>query len=159
QMFQALRGLCMFAMTRGELTQARDLAEQLLRLAERWRDPTFELPARTALGIVLWWQGDGVAARDHLEAGLRLYDPQQHRGTAVLYGVEHGVGCGANLGVVLWALGYADQALQHLYRALALARDVAHPNTLQYAVFFTAMGHHFRREARDVQEQAEMAIA
>src|SRR5262249_55347392 len=91
QMFQALRGLCMFAMTRGELTQARDLAEQLLRLAERWRDPTFELPARTALGIVLWWQGDGVAARDHLEAGLRLYDPQQHRDTALLYGVEHGL--------------------------------------------------------------------
>jgi len=36
---------------------------------------------------------------------------------------------------------------------------VAHPNTLQYALTFTAMGHQFRREARDVQEQAEMAIA
>jgi predicted ATPase len=97
--------------------------------------------------------------RPHLEAGLRLYDPQQHRDHVVLYGLDSGVACGANLGVVLWALGYADQALQHHHRALALARDVAHPNTLQYALTFTAIGHHFRREARDVQEPAEMAIA
>ena len=75
------------------------------------------------------------------------------------YGVDSGVACGANLGLVSLGLGYADQALQHLHRALALARDVAHPNTLQYALTLTAMGHHFRREARDVQEPAEMAIA
>jgi predicted ATPase len=36
---------------------------------------------------------------------------------------------------------------------------VAHPNTLQYALTFTAIGHYLRREARDVQEPAEMAIA
>jgi predicted ATPase len=107
----------------------------------------------------LWWQGEGVAARDHLEAGLRLYDPQQHRDHVVRYGVDTAVGCGANLGLVLWALGSADQALQHLHRALALAQDVAHPNTLQYALTLTAMGHQFRQEARDVQEQAEIAMA
>jgi len=159
QVFQALRGLYFFTVTRGEYARGLDLAEQLLSLAQRWGDPTFELPARLALGSLLWWQGEGVAARDHLEAGLRLYDPQQHRDHVVLYGLDSGVACGVYLGLVLWALGYADQALQHLHRALALARDVAHPNTLQYALFFTAMGHHFRREARDVQEQAEMAMA
>jgi len=159
QRFQALGGLCMFALTRAEHTRAQDLAEQLLSLAQRWRDPAFEVRARLVLGITLWWQGEGVAARDHLEAGLRLYDPQQYRDHVVLYGLDSGVACGAYLGLVLWALGYADQALQHHHWALALARDVAHPNTLQYALFFTAMGHHFRREARDVQEPAEMAIA
>jgi predicted ATPase len=159
QRFQALRGLCMFALTRAEHVRGRDLAEQLLSLAQRWRDPAFESPARMVLGIALWRQGEYVAARDHLEAGLRLYDPQQHRDHVVLYGLDSGVASGANLGQVLWALGSADQALQHHHRALALARDVAHPNTLQYALTFIAIGHHFRREARDVQEQAEMAIA
>jgi class 3 adenylate cyclase/predicted ATPase len=159
QRFQALRGLCLFAMTRGEHAQARELAEQLLRLAQRWRDPAFEVPARWTLGVALWWQGDGMAARDHLEAGLQLYAPQQHRDHVVLYGLDSGVACDVNLGLVLWALGSADQALQHLHRALARARDVAHPNTLQYALTLTAIGHHFRREARDVQAQAERAIA
>jgi predicted ATPase len=159
QVFQALRGLCMFALTRAEHARGRDLAEQLLSLAQGWRDPAFEAPARYLLGVTLWWQGEGVAARDHLEAGLRLYDPQQHRDHVVLYGLDSGVACGANLGLVLWALGSADQALQHLHRVLALARDVAHPNTLQYALTFTAIGHYLRREARDVQEPAEMAMA
>jgi predicted ATPase len=158
QVFQALLGLCYFALTRAEHTQGRDLAEQLLSLAQRWRDPAFEVPARYMLGSVLWVQGEGVAARDHLEAGLRLYDPQQHRGHAVRYGLEPGVVCRVYLGLVLWALGYADQALQHHHQALALAREVAHPNTLQYALNMTAMGHHCRREARDVQEQAETAL-
>src|SRR5215471_5610050 len=101
QVFQALRGLCMFALTRGELTRGLDLAEQLLSLAQRWGDPAFELPARLVPGSTLWWQGEGVSARDHLEAGLRLYDPQQHRDHVVLYGLDSAVACGANLGVVL----------------------------------------------------------
>ena len=99
--------------------------------------------------------GEPAAARRHLTQGITLYDPQQHRDHVVLYGLDSGVACSANLGLVLWALGSADQALQHLHRALALARDVAHPNTLQYALTLTAIGHHFRREARDVQEQAD----
>ena len=110
----------MFALTRAEHTRAQDLAEQLLGLAQRWRDPAFELPARLVLGITLWWQGEGVAARDHLEAGLQLYNPQQHRGHTVLYGLDHGVACGVNLGLVLWALWYADQAQKHHRRAFEL---------------------------------------
>ena len=100
----------MFALTRAEHARGQDLAEQLLSLAQRWRDPAFEVPAHFVLGIELWWQGECVAARDHLEAGLRLYDPQQHRNTAVLYGVDSEVVCGANLSVVLWALGYRPAA-------------------------------------------------
>ena len=45
-----------------------------------------------------------MAARDHLEVGLRLYDPQQHRDHAVRYGADPGVVCGGYLGWVLWAL-------------------------------------------------------
>jgi predicted ATPase len=159
QVFQALRGLCMFALTRGELARGLDLAEELLSLAQRWGDPAFEVPAHFVLGIMLLWQGESVAARDHLEASLRLYDPQQHRDHVVLYGLDSQVAGGANLGVVLWTLGAADQALEHLHRARALAQELAHPNTLQYALTFTAIGHHCRREARDVQAQAELALA
>jgi len=61
-------------------------------------------------------------------------------------------GVGANLGLVLWALGYADQACSTSTGARP-GPDVAHPNTLQYALTFTAIGHHFRREARDVQSR------
>src|SRR3989441_9057446 len=90
QVFQALRGLCMFAWTRGEHARGLDLAEQLLSVAQGWGAPAFELPAHFVLGIELWWQGEGMAARDHLEAGLRRYDPQQHRGPPGRDGIELG---------------------------------------------------------------------
>ena len=46
QRFQALWGLCYVRADAGGAHAGRDLAEQLLSLAQRWRDPAFELPAR-----------------------------------------------------------------------------------------------------------------
>jgi class 3 adenylate cyclase/predicted ATPase len=158
QQFQALWGVFYFALIQAEMPRARDLAEQLLSLAQRWREPAFELQAHWALGAALWFLGDFVAARVHLEAGLRLYDPQQHRGHAVLYGTDPGVACGVYLGWVLWALGYADQALQQFHRTLALAREVAHDHSLAVSLLWAVIFHQFRREAQDVREQAEVAI-
>jgi predicted ATPase len=159
QQFQALWGVFYFALLQAEVPRARDLAEQLLSLAQRWRDPAFELQAHSALGAALWFPGDFVAARGHMEAALRLYDPQQHRGHAVLYSTDPGVGCGVYLGWVLWALGYADQAMQQHHRALALAREVAHSHSLAVSLLWAVMLHQFRLKAQDVREQAELAIA
>jgi hypothetical protein len=65
---------------------------------------------------------------------------------AVRYGPDLGVQCQAYAAVTLWWLGYPDQALQRSHRALTLAREVAHPFSLGYALFFAAWLHQFRRE-------------
>jgi hypothetical protein len=54
--------------------------------------------------------------------------------------------CHAYAGVTLWWLGHPDQALQRSHTALTLAREVAHPFSLGYALFFAAWLHQFRRE-------------
>jgi predicted ATPase len=59
----------------------------------------------------------------------------------------------------LWALGYPDQALQASSRALALARELAHPASLAAALSFAAVLHQFRREREAVHELAEALIA
>ena len=38
------------------------------------------------LGTILFCWGEFAAARTHLEQGMALYDPQQHRALALLYG-------------------------------------------------------------------------
>jgi class 3 adenylate cyclase/predicted ATPase len=159
QRFQALWGLFYFYLLRAEILRARDLGEQLRSLALRWQDRAFELQACWALGTASWFLGELVAARTHLEAGLRLYDPQQHHGHAVLYSGDPGVACGGYRAFALWALGYADQALHQSQQALALARQVAHPYTLALALNFAAWLHQFRREAQDARAAAEAAIA
>ncbi len=95
----------------------------------------------------------------HLEQGIALYDPQQHRSHAFLYGQDPGVACRVYAALALWLLGYPDQALQRSHEALTLAQELAHPFSLAFALYFAARLHQFRREAQAAQERAEAAMA
>src|SRR5262249_12999751 len=95
----------------------------------------------------------------HLEQGMALYDPKQHRSHAFLHGRDPGVDCYSYAAVVLWFLGYSDQALRRNNEALTLARELSHPFSLASALGFAAFLHIFRREGQAAQEQAEATIA
>jgi len=97
--------------------------------------------------------------RAHLEQGLALYDPQEHRALAFRYGLDLGVWCLSYVAWPLWLLGYPDQALQRSHEALTLAQELSHPISLAAALFYVALTHHLRRESVAVQECAEAAIA
>ena len=71
---------------RAELQTAQELGEQLLGLAQTPTDPALLLGAHPALGAPCLCVGDCAVARAHLEQGMALYDPQQHRALAFRYG-------------------------------------------------------------------------
>jgi predicted ATPase len=112
-----------------------------------------------ALGVTLFHLGEYAAARRHLEQGITLYDPQQHRFLAFLYGQDPGVACRLYAAHALWVLGYPDQALKQTDAALSLSQEVSHPYSRALALTFTALLHHFRREARLTYESAEAALS
>jgi predicted ATPase len=60
--------------------------------------------------------------------------------------------------MVLWCLGYPDQALERSDVALALAQELSHPFSRAWALCFTARFHQFRWERQVTQERAEAAI-
>jgi len=134
QLFRVLRGLHTFYYVRGELQTARELAEQLLRLAQRTQDATSLAWAHYALGAILFWQGEFVPAREHLEQGITFYDSRQQRTYDLSYGIEPGVNILSHLAWTLWFLGYPNQALQRIDEALALARQASHPFSLAFAL-------------------------
>ena len=154
-----LFGLWGFYEVRGDLRTARELAEQLLTLAQRQDDPALLLQGHRALGDTLCWLGEFVPARSHLEQGIALYNPQQHRAHALLYGQDPGIGCLSYAANVLWVLGYPDQALQQSQEALTLAQELSHPFSLAYALSRAAELHGLRREWQAVQEGAEALMA
>jgi class 3 adenylate cyclase/tetratricopeptide (TPR) repeat protein len=90
QLFTVLRGFWIVRILRAELKTARDLGEQLLRLAESARDPALLVEAHYTLGETLFCLGDLAAAYSHHEQGIALYDPELHRSHAFLYGVDPG---------------------------------------------------------------------
>ena len=84
--FLVLRGLWVFHEARAELQVARELAEQLLVLAQRLQDPVQLIEVYRALGTAFFWLGEFAPAREYLERGIALYNLQQHRALAFLYG-------------------------------------------------------------------------
>jgi class 3 adenylate cyclase/predicted ATPase len=159
QLFSVLRGLWQFYNGRGEYQTARELGEQCLQLAQQGHDTARLLEAHHTLWTTRLLLGELRLAHTHLEQGLALYDPQQHRGLAVLYGHDPVVCCHGVAAVTLWLLGYPDQALRQLHAAHALAQEVAHPSSLAFARMLTAIAYQLRRESDAAHKQAEALIA
>jgi predicted ATPase len=159
ELFPVLWGLWRFYFVRAEYQTARDLAEQCLSLAQRVHDTALLLLAHQVLGATVYYRGEVTLGRVHLEQGLALYDPQEHRPLAVRYGLDLGVWCLSYVAHPLWLLGYPDQALQRSREALTLAQELSHPVSLAAALFYRAITHHLRRESDAVQACAEAAIA
>jgi predicted ATPase len=157
-LFPALFGLWRFYLLRSDVQKTRELAEQMMRLAQSSHDPSLLLAAHQALGASLFWLGELRQGQRHLEQGIALYDIQKHRSHAFLYGIDPGVYCLCFASWNLWCLGYPDQALKHEQDALHLAHELAHPHTLAYALNITAMCHQFRQEETAVREQAEALL-
>ena len=139
QIFPVLSGLSRFYYVRAELQRARDLGEQCLRLSQNAQDPILLLEAHRLLGATLFYLGELALARTHLEQSLALYDPQQHRSMALLYGTDAQVAGLCYMSNLLWCLGYPDQALQKSHESLTVAKERAHLISLAGAWHFAAV--------------------
>src|SRR5262249_3719507 len=74
-------------------------------------------------------------------------------------GYESGVRPGFYGAVVLWLLGYADQAQQWSQEALARAQQVEHTPSLPRAQHFATLLSQHRRDAAATQAYAEAGMA
>jgi predicted ATPase len=159
QLFPALVGLHRFYVLRGELQKTRALGERLHTLAQSAQDPILLVTAHYRQGVPLFFQGELTLARGHLEQAIALYDAQRSHAHILLYGDDAGVGCLTYVALTLWLLGYAEQALERIQAALALARTLSHPFSLAYVLIATGWFYHWHREAQAIQACAEEAIA
>ena len=156
QLFPVLIGLRGFYTMRGDLRTSRELGEQLLRLAQCGQDPALLSAAHYALGAPVYFLGELVLARVHLEQGVALYNLQQPRPLAFPYDLgEPGVLCLSRVALTLWYLGYPDQALERMHETLSLAQDLSRPFSLAWALSFAAIVHQLRREGHATHARAE----
>src|SRR5260370_7090656 len=88
--------------------------------------------------------GEFVPARTHLELASSLYDSARHSSLASLYWMNRGVNSLAFAGSALWYLGYPDQAVDRVNRALALARELSQPYSLNMTQVISSRTHALR---------------
>jgi class 3 adenylate cyclase/predicted ATPase len=160
KLFAVLRGLWEFYEIRADAETGRELAEQLLQLAEQSGDRTLLVIAHDVVQDTSLWLGEYTKTRAYMERGLALYDPQADRALAFVHGgYDPAMACHCFGGHALWYLGYADRAVTHSREALALADQLAHPPTLVFALSHAAVLHQFRGEPRLAQKRSDAAIA
>jgi class 3 adenylate cyclase/predicted ATPase len=146
-LFQALAGLWSFYFIRAEPEAMLELAEQLLSIAQSAEDAAFLPAAHHAMGQALFMLGNFMPARTCFELSCSLYDPARYRLHAVPY-----FGCNIavhSLGMSStgsWFLGFPDRAVDEAERAVALARNLAHPFSLCQVLLYLVCVHYWRRE-------------
>ena len=95
----------------------------MLTLARSVQDPALLLEAHQHLGH-LRSSSESLSAREHLEQGIALYDPQQHRSLpSSMADMTPGCPAWTVSAWPLWYLGYPEQALKRSHEALTLARS------------------------------------
>ena len=159
QLFAALIGLRRVYYVQAKLQTAYELDEELLRLAHHAQDVFLLTMAHQSMGATLFALGELVAAREHFEQSMALYDPQQHRAYILLHGEDPGVLDLSFVSLALMLLGYPAQALRKSHEALTLAQKLAHPYSIMFALSYASCLHQGCREEHLAQEQAEAALA
>jgi predicted ATPase len=154
QLFPTLRGLWRFYLNRGTLQTARELGEQLCRLAQCAIAPISLPEAHAALGTTLFYLGEYVTALAHIEQGFTRTALTTQQALGLRHGEAPGVRCLALAAWTLWCLGFPTQALQRAQEALAQAQACAHPYSLAMAQNWMIYVHYRRRDAPAVQAQA-----
>jgi class 3 adenylate cyclase/DNA-binding winged helix-turn-helix (wHTH) protein/predicted ATPase len=127
-------GLSNYHAYRGELQLATRLDEDLLRLSRERNDPAALIQAHFCSGRNLMFSGKFAPSRSHLDQALTLHDSGIYQALddlGVYQGRRHtNVYSEAVLGIVLFCLGYPDQALARSTASIAAARRLDHPPSL-----------------------------
>ncbi len=159
QLYPILWGLWAFYLVRADLTTARELAEQLLRVAESAADSALLVEAHYAIADTLFWLGELSDARTHFEQAISGYDLHEHRSLALRYGEDPKVTSLSYLSWTLWNLGYADQARRVSQEAVALATQLSHPPSMAFAFFLAARLHVLLRNPSGVKSWTDKLVA
>jgi predicted ATPase len=138
QHFQALLGLRRFYLHRGSLEKARQLSEQLIDLAIQMQDALYISRAYMMHMETLYRLGEFVQIHELYHKGNSHYDANQSSSHVFIYGNDTGIGCRIFESLALWHLGYPEDALKCASELLDITRELSHPFTSVFGLYFTA---------------------
>jgi tetratricopeptide (TPR) repeat protein len=131
-----------------------------MTLAERLTDPGMLMEALFMPGATMFYRAHFAGARACFEKAVANYDDRERTKYWTTHtGHDADVTHRCYLALVLWHLGYPDQALKLDREMRELARTIGHAFSLGHAVDFTAFLHHYCRLGDEVVEAAEQEMA
>jgi len=152
-LYPVLWGLWFHNYIGSNLSQATEIADQLLEVGENQNDAELMLEAHHCQWAVHYIGGDLGSALEHCNQGIQLYRPDEHHALTFTYGGHDPGVCALHVsGFILWLMGYPDQSQQRLDSAYTLASELAHTTTMASTLSISQLLHALRRD-EDLLEQ------
>jgi len=158
ELFHMLWSLYLYYQFSGEVKKSLEISYQLLELAEGLKDGALIMEAHRAMGATMVLVGRCSEALEHLEHAANLYEIHRNHQYNIFVGRDCKVMCDCFSALALWALGYPDQSAERMVHAMALARELRHPQTLVVAGHFAVQLHQMRGEPALAYDRAKEAM-
>jgi predicted ATPase len=160
ELFRALWGQWVVTVGRERFEAARPIADELFTVAHQLNDRALLLEAHHAMCPTTLWVGDPQATLSHGEQGMSLYEREEHRALAFLFGGhDPGVCCRMHSSMALWFLGHPERALERSGTGLAMARELSHVGTVINELPFGGIVNQLCGDVVAVREIAESLTA
>ena len=160
QQFSTLIGWFGIAFVGGQMGAARERMEPTRDFIRQHPEPAFILEADHHEWSLAMSCGELEVAQNYVEHGLALFEAQLRSTRVPLYSAHHPAVCGYGWGaMLLWLRGFPDQGRRHAGHSLALARELADPASIMWALATRAQFHLLVRDTRPALEMADAAIA
>jgi predicted ATPase len=137
-LFSVLYGLCVVNFVAFNGDAMREAAAQFLTLAEKRGATAPLMSGHRLMGTCLMFTGDIAKGRAHLDRGISLYDPADHRPLATRFGLDARVAILTSRSWALWLLGYPDAALADVDQVIKDARQIGLANELMNAFAYSS---------------------
>jgi len=161
ELFRALRAIVSANIMDGKLREARELAQQLLGLAQQSEDPEQLLEAHNTLGFAALYLGEPVLAHEHLARAVahsRSTPQSEGEASTPVTAQDARVASRAQIALPLWVLGFPDQAQELASEAIRWSRDLGQPLSATYALCLAAIFHSLRRDWESAETLASEVV-
>ena len=158
RLLSALWGLHTCEVIGANLVGALQVAKEMRQAADELEDPTSIVESLHALGTTLVFMGRLTEAREPLERIFAAYPVSQHIIHSSLYVLDPRVTSLSILARLLVFMGYLDQAIDKANASVALARRLAHPQSVAYATLWVGFNYHARGEYAESYPHLESAM-
>jgi predicted ATPase len=157
-LFHMLWSLNLYYQFTGEVQSSLNISLELLQLAEDLQDGALIMEAHRSIGAALVILGRCDEALKHLDEAVTLYATHRNHRHAMFMGRDCKVICHSFIARAFWALGRPDESAVKMAGALALARELGHPQTLVVAGYCAAQMHQLRGDASSAYQCAKESM-
>ena len=151
-------GLWLFNLVQAEYSTALQISEDLVRTVERSGDAVIATSAYCAAATPLLYMGRFSDTRMYMEQVIASYE-EAHTSTYRKHiALDPAVLAHAYSGVVNAFMGHSNEAFAHSAAAVIHAKQLGHPDSLAFALFFSSMISGYEDRLDSVVEHASQAV-